>query len=330
MTNMNKCFILVDTANIFYRNRYGIKAPLEEKMALCVNSIFYSINKAWKMFKATHVVFFFEGKSWRKDIYKQYKQNRDKGEMSPDEELEENLFWETYESFKKYVAENTNCTTLENSVLEADDLISGWIEKHPDDNHVICSSDEDFAQLISNNVTIYNGLSDTTIKINGYFDDKNRPVIDSKTKKIKDPPNPEWLLFKKCIRGDKSDNVFSAYPGVREKGSKNKAGLVQVFEDRHTKGFTWNNFMLQTWIDHEGVTHTVGKDYERNLLLCGLKNQPENIKKIISETIDEEISLNKNISMVGVRFLKFCGKHELLKLAENPNPYVEVLNAKYN
>jgi hypothetical protein len=110
----------------------------------------------------------------------------------------------------------------------------------------------------------------------------------------------------------------------------NPSGCKKVFEDRYAKGFTWNNFMLQTWIDHEGVTHTVGKDYERNLLLCGLKNQPENIKKIITETIDEGISLDKNISMVGVRFLKFCGKHELLKLAENPNPYVEVLNAKYN
>ena len=30
-----------------------------------------------------------------------------------------------------------------------------------------------------------------------------------------------YLLFEKCIRGDTSDNVFSAYPGVRKKGTKN-------------------------------------------------------------------------------------------------------------
>lgn len=326
---MNKTFILVDTANIFYKSRYGVKGPLEDKIGLCVNTIFNSINKVWKTFNGSHIVFFFEGRSWRKDVYKPYKANRNVGELTPSEEKEEKLFWETFESFKNYVYNSTNCTTLQHPVLEADDLIAGWIDRHPDDNHIIISSDGDFAQLISKNVSIYNGINGVLTNINGYFDEKNNPVIDSKTKKPKDPPNPEWLLFKKCIRGDTSDCVFSAYPNVREKSSKNKVGMLQVFEDRHSKGFNWNNFMLQTWVDHEGVTHTVGEDYLRNMMLCGLHHQPDNIKNIIKETIENTINDPKNISMVGVRFLKFCGTYDLVKLAEQANKHVEALNAKY-
>ena len=33
------------------------------------------------------------------------------------------------------------------------------------------------------------------------------------------------------MRGDSTDNVFSAYPGVRTKGTRNKVGLQEAFED---------------------------------------------------------------------------------------------------
>ena len=58
-------------------------------------------------------------------------------------------------------------------------------------------------------------LANTTITHEGYFDDKGRPVIDKKTKEPKPAPVPDFMLFEKCMRGDTSDNVFSAYPGVR-------------------------------------------------------------------------------------------------------------------
>ena len=50
------------------------------------------------------------------------------------------------------------------------------------------------------------------------LDGNGRPVKDKKTKEQKMPGDPEWLLFEKCIRGDTSDNIFSAYPGVSQEG----------------------------------------------------------------------------------------------------------------
>ena len=72
-------------------------------------------------------------------------------------------------------------------------------------------------------------------------------------------------------------SIFSAYPGVRTKGTKNKIGLKEAFADRNTKGYTWNNLMLSKWLDHEGQEHRVLEDYERNKLLVDLHAQPDAI-----------------------------------------------------
>jgi len=131
------------------------------------------------------------------------------------------------------------------------------------------------------------------------------------------------------MRGDTSDNIFSAYPGVRTKGTKNKVGLTEAFEDRNAKGWAWNNLMLQKWTDHEGTEHRVLDDYNRNKLLCDLTAQPIEIRKIIEDTINLETQKHKDISQVGVRMLKFCASYELNKISENIQQYVEPFNARY-
>ncbi len=324
-------YILVDTANTFFRARHVVRGDASEKVGMAMHIILNSVKKAWKDFNGSHVVFALEGRSWRKDHYAPYKRNRSdaRAALSPKEAEEDKLFWETFDQFKEFIQNKTNCTVLHHPSLEADDLIAGWIQQHPNDNHVIISTDGDFAQLIASNVKQYNGVSGITTTSEGYFDEKGKPVVDKKTKQVKDAPDPEWLLFEKCMRGDTSDNIFSAYPGVREKGSKNKVGLREAFADRQSKGYNWNNLMLQRWIDHEGVEHRVKDCYERNKLLCDLTAQPDNIKDIIRNTINEEIQKEKNISQVGIRLLKFCSEYDLQKISDNVQSYADALNARY-
>lgn len=324
-------YILVDTANTFFRARHVLRGDVSEKVGMSLHIILNAIRKAWKDFNGTHVIFFMEGRSWRKDHYPPYKRQRAEARAahSPSEMEEEKVFWETFDEFKAFVSERTNCTVLQHEQLEADDLIAGWIQRHPNDNHVIISTDGDFAQLIAPNVKQYNGVSGVTITHEGYFDEKGKPVVDTKTKQIKPAPDPEWLLFEKCMRGDTSDNIFSAYPGVRTKGTKNKVGLQEAYNDRNSKGWAWNNLMLQRWVDHEGKEHRVLDDYQRNKLLCDLSAQPEDIRNLINETIDSSIALNKNISQVGIRLLKFCASYDLVKISEQAQSYAEPLNARY-
>ncbi len=324
-------YILVDTANTFFRARHVINGDADIKLGMAFHITLNSIKKAWQDFNGAHVVFCLEGRSWRKDYYAPYKRNRTDARAAHNEreQEEERVFWEAFDTFKDFIKDKTNCTVLQHPQLEADDLIAGWIQSHPNDNHVIISTDTDFVQLIAPNVKQYNGVTETTITHEGYFDKKNQPVIDKKTGEAKAAPDPQWLLFEKCMRGDTSDNVFSAYPGVREKGTKNKVGLREAYGDRDTKGFNWNNLMLQRWSDHEGKEHRVKEDYERNRQLIDLSAQPDDIKNIISETISTATSANKNISQVGIRLMKFCNLYDLKKIADQAQAYAEPLNARY-
>jgi hypothetical protein len=317
-------YILVDTANTFFRARHVIRGDADTKIGMALHITLASIRKAWQDFNGDHVVFCLEGRSWRKDYYAPYKRNRAEARaaLTQKEQEEDTLFWETFDKFKEFIIEKTNCTVLHNPRLEADDLIAGWIQSHPDDNHIIISTDSDFVQLIAPNVKQYNGVSNTIITHEGYFTDKGKPVIDNKTNKPKEVVNPDWLLFEKCMRGDPTDNVFSAYPKIR----KNK--LQEAYEDRKNKGFAWNNLMLQRWVDHNGEEHRVLNDYERNRQLIDLCHQPDDIKAIIRETIASN-SVAKAIDQVGMRFLKFCGLFDLTKMAEQAQSYAEPLNAKY-
>jgi 5'-3' exonuclease len=322
-------YILVDTANTFFRARHVVRGDIDTKVGMAMHITLSSIKKAWTDFNADHVVFCLEGRSWRKDFYEPYKRNRKehRDAMTEIQQEEDKVFWEIFDEFKEFVTEKTNCTVIRNSQLEADDLIAGWVQNHPKDNHVIISTDGDFAQLIAPNVRQYNGVSNVTITHEGYFDDKGKKVVDNKTKEEKPAPDPKWLLFEKCMRGDVSDNVFSAYPGVRKKGTKNKVGLVEAFDDKDSKGYNWNNLMLQRWVDHNGIEHRVLDDYNRNVTLCDLTAQPANIRLEIFQTLGEVET--KDIKQVGMRLMKFCAKWDLQRIADHAITFAEPLNAKY-
>ena len=324
-------YILVDTANTFFRARHVIRGDLDTKVGMALHITLNSVKKAWNDFDADHVVFCLEGRSWRKDFYEPYKRNRQvaRDALTEAQAEEDKVFWEIFDEFKDFIGTKTNCTMMQHPQLEADDLIAGWVQAHPKDTHIIISTDGDFAQLIAPNVKQYNGVSNTIITHEGYFDDKKKkPVLDKKTGEPKPAPNPQFMLFEKCMRGDTSDNVFSAYPGVRKKGTKNKVGLIEAFADKDTKGYNWNNMMLQRWVDHDGAEHRVLDDYQRNVILCDLSAQPGNIRSIINDVVEDHMT-PKEVSQVGMRLMKFCAKWDMQRVADQATHFAEPLNARY-
>jgi len=86
---------------------------------------------------------------------------------------------------------------------------------------------------------------------------------------------------------------------------------------------------LQRWVDHNGEEHRVLDDYNRNVTLCDLTAQPENIKVLIKETITTATTADKDIPQVGVRLLKFCAEYDMQKISEQVQSYAEPLNARY-
>ena len=301
-----------------------------------------SANKVARDIGADHVVFALEGRSWRKDAYKPYKANRAvaRGKMTETEAEEDTMFWETYDLLTQYLSTKTNCSVLRCATAEADDIIARWIALHPEDEHVIVSSDSDFVQLVAPNVKLYNGINDHLFAVDGVTDAKGRRLaftIESNSKIKVGKPDPafvapedyqKWVLFMKCMRGDSGDNVFSAYPGVRVKGTKNQVGLTEAFADRERRGYDWNNMMLQRWTDHEQVEHRVLDDYERNCTLIDLTAQPQEIKDVVDAAIREQVT-HKDVGMVGAHFMKFCGKYDLVKLSDYSDSVGRWLNSTY-
>lgn len=325
-------YLLIDCSNMFFRARHVAYRAEDawEKVGYALHIMFNAVSKVHKQFDADHVIFALEGRSWRKDFYKPYKANRAaaRAALTEKEAEEDKMFWETYESLTKFLSEKTNCSVIRDPNAEADDIIARWIHLHPNDHHVIISSDTDFVQLIADNVEQYNGITDEHITINGTFDGKGKQIIDKKTQEPKHIGDPQWALFLKCMRGDSSDNVFSAYPGVRVKGTKNKVGLTEAYADKEHKGYAWNNLMLQRWTDHEGVEHRVLDDYLRNKYLIDLTAQPDEIKKSVDSVITEQ-TRTEPIPNVAFAFAKFCSKYDLTRISDNINHYTTWLKKNY-
>ncbi|HEY6435288.1 MAG TPA: hypothetical protein VIY47_01745, partial [Ignavibacteriaceae bacterium] len=294
----------------------------------------------------THTVFFLEGRSWRKDVYPDYKAHRKIAfaQQTPKEQEDHSVLVEAFDDFANYLSEKTNVTVLQNPNAEADDMIAVWCESHPNDQHILISSDSDFFQLLRlPNVTLYDPVKDILIKQDGIYNDDGKRLAftvqsNAKIKVGNIDPNfvcedkwYEYALFLKCIRGDSTDNIFSAYPGAREKGTKNSVGIKEAYNDQTGKGFSWNNFMLQKWLDHENKEHRVKDKYEFNRKLIDLSLIPDDIKIRCLEIIAEETQ-RKNVAAVdiGMGFLRFCGKWALKRIGDNSTAFMPMLKAKYS
>lgn len=331
---MNR-YILVDTANLFFKSRHIASRGSDdwEKIGMALHLTLTGVQGIVRKFGSenTHVIFALEGRSWRKDFYTPYKANRAvaRAALTEKEQAQDQMFWETYDAFTKFLDEKTNVSVLRCPTAEADDIIARFIQTHPEDEHYIISSDGDFAQLITPTVKQYNSIAGHLITIDGYYDDRGREVKDKKTGTHKKLAEPQFLLFEKCMRGDTSDNVFSAYPGVRTKSTKKTTGLIEAYADRDSKGFTWNNLMLQRWTDHNGEQHRVLDDYARNVTLCDLTAQPQAVKDAVDGCIRDQIRVVPKTG-VGMHLMKFCAKYELSKISDSIEQYARWMNATYN
>ena len=298
------------------------------KVGFALHLTLTSAAKEFREHQGDHVVFALEGQnSWRKQFYTPYKHNRKvaRAALTEDQLEEDQLFFDAFNDLTKFLDKRTNSTVLQVEGAEGDDVIAHWTQMHPNDEHVIISADTDFIQLVSPNVTLYNGVTKTLTTINGKYDDKGQPLVDKKTKQVVPAPEPQWELFFKCIRGDTGDNVFSAFPGARLKGTKNKVGIREAYEDCESQGYNWNNFMLQRWVDHKQEEHKVMEDYERNVTLVDLTQQPVHIREAMDMALAHAY-MKPSAKMVGAHLLKFCGKYELENIAKYPDRYAEFLN----
>jgi 5'-3' exonuclease len=310
--------------------------PDKDRIGLITTVVFNGILNSYNKFGCDHCVATFDLRSWRKDFYEEYKAHRDKKIKTPAEVDEEKLIIDVIDEIKIFLRDYTNVTVLEATGAEADDFIARWVQLHYEDDfeHVIVSSDNDFKQLVSDNTIQYNQMSRTIFTTDGVFhQDKNKSKKIEKRvelygetwyekvdkKDVIETFDPEWELFFKCIRGDSSDNIKTAWPRVYE--SKMRAAYNGTVEE-------YNNFINSTWGDDDNK-HSVRELYERNKILIDLTSQPNEVKLIMDEAIVQALDM-KSGRFIGAHFANFCSRYQLVKLIQQADRFTTMLSKKYS
>lgn len=221
-------------------------------------------------------------------------------------------FFELLESFREVMTQHSSAVILSDDELEGDDCFSAYVQKNTEEGHTVIgvSGDRDFVQLYK--CPGFSLINPDTGKERNQPGDKDYE------------PDLDYWTFLKCIRGDKGDHVFSAFPRVREDKIK------RAYSDDYYR----TEFMNNEWSikDDDGniiKTHRVGDLYEENKLLMDLFHQPEHIKRKMREMV---INAEANHSTYSnFHFLRFLGKHKLNFIAEHIDTYTDMMssNTKY-
>jgi hypothetical protein len=316
---MSKTYLILDVSNFLYKSFHRtIKDDAELSVGLAQHLTLTSMNYFFKKHKVDEIVAVFDsGKgSWRKKYTKAkdlcvthqiYKGNRnDKMSPADKEKLEE--FKKHIPTFAELFRDMSTTIFLQRDYLEADDLIAGFIQSHPNDNHILLSSDKDFMQLLERN--------GSNLKIISPVDEKERNLDEY-------DGDPDFFMYVKAFRGDSGDHVLSAYPRVR----------LDKLRIAYNDPVAHENLMKHTFTvlasqedgsvkEYEYLTEDL---FEENQLLMNLSEQPENIRVMINETIQNAKENRGKFNFI--KFLQFCGKYELTNIAQNADAYVKLLTS---
>ena len=199
--------LLVDISSYFYRAFHAMpdfRSPTGEPTG-AIFGVANMLNKLRDEYPADYSACVFDprGKTFRDDIYPEYKANREKmpedlgKQIAPIREVAEALGW----------------PCIEVAGMEADDVI-GTLTKHAlarGVDTIISTGDKDLAQLIEDGVLWYNTMSNEKLGVQGI------------TEKFGVPPNR--IIDYLALMGDTVDNV----PGVEKVGPKTAAKWIAEY-----------------------------------------------------------------------------------------------------
>lgn len=136
--------------------------------------------------------------TWRAQLYPEYKKNRVtfKDEKDRQEKTAARTAVNVALQQLRIAAQFLPVIHAERANTEADDVIAWLVHSYGTNSRCILSNDEDFAQLITPSVSIYNHRSNIIINAANYSLSNKYGLA-----------TPDSILLAKAILGDKSDNI---------------------------------------------------------------------------------------------------------------------------
>ena len=199
--------VLIDADSIYFQASYRLKKNEVRKK---IDEVMQDIEA--KSFMADQMVAVKGKGNFRKDLYADYKANRNR-EYEPEHKAALNYG-------HQYMVEKYNAVMADG--MEADDLVCIWAHeaREMEENFLIAGIDKDLKQIPGHH---YN------------FNKQEFDFVDDDT--------ANYNLMLQCLTGDSGDNI----PGLRGIGPKKAAGIIQgVPMDRR-----WNR-VRAAWRKHGG------------------------------------------------------------------------------
>jgi 5'-3' exonuclease len=306
--------VIMDVSNLFYSVFHAYSKENDDILLAMANKSFMdTINKRYRENNCDEVILAFDGsKNWRKlytskdfaITHKRYKGQRRKN-LTDSERQKLERFDSHVVEFREMLKAYTGLLVLHHDRLEADDLIAGYIDAHQDESHVIISRDRDYLQLLRyDNVSIIDPSNGKKLTLSEYDHD------------------PDLFMFTKCIRGDASDNVISAYPRLYT------TKLREAYVDDYAKNNIMQHEYTVEYIDSvSGAVLTrdykTSEVFEENEMLMDLTKQPDVIREIIEKAIKDCKASRGTYHMI--KFLRFCSKMDFQHIIHSINNYNKLL-----
>ncbi|MBW2236307.1 MAG: DNA polymerase I [Deltaproteobacteria bacterium] len=200
--------VVIDAANCIYRAFFALP-PLRSSGGTPTNAVLGFVNMLNKVVREEApdylaVVFDAPGKSFRHQLFADYKATRDA--QPEDLSVQFPLVREVIDAYR--------FPMLEVPGVEADDVIATLVERAPEDLEIaVVSTDKDLMQLVSERVALLDTM-------------KDRRVGPAEVEERLGVP-PEKVLDVRALVGDPSDNI----PGVKGIGGKGAAKLIDEWGD---------------------------------------------------------------------------------------------------
>ena len=204
---MDNTILLIDGSSFIFRAFYAIR-ELSAPNGMPTNAIYGVVNmlkQLEKRYATQHWVCVFDakGKTFRDEIYPEYKANRRK---TPEELVVQ------FKYIHEIVADLGIPVIIQEGV-EADDVIATIAKKYAalDYKIVIATGDKDFAQVVNGKVSLVNTMNNETLDVAGV--------------ETKFGVKPEQIIDYLSLVGDSADNV----PGVHKCGPKTAQKWLQEY-----------------------------------------------------------------------------------------------------
>lgn len=225
---------------------------------------------------------------WRKDLYPDYKAQRDYGAQDEEKRKAYEGLWMQMEELHKFLPD-MGVDSIKIQHQEADDIIASIARDDKSDKHVmIISSDKDMLQLVNDNVSMYSPYRDKITTPLNFFDETGVEM--------------EAYVGYRALVGDSSDNI-KGIPGIGEKTAK---GLMDKYG--HI-----NNVLNAQGADKKALMKSkrTAKIFEpENLEVLGRNNKIMSFNFCEYDKIQPEVSKalegNEEVRFNGDKFKEFC------------------------